>query len=282
MLPMLLNPSHVGTYCELMSVTPQQRIALSEGHREPGQLAIKLSDGTAILPVCGVIDYRPSWMTYYGYAVSSLQLRHEFAAMMADDTVKRIVFDIDSPGGMYSGVPELGKEIFASRGVKPTIAVANPSAASGALWIGAAADRFVVLGSGQVGSLGSLIVHTDMSRYYDMNGITHTILRSPVGKADFNSIEPLSDASREHHQSQINAITEEFQAAIAKYRGVNRAAAGKDFGQGRMLSAADAVEVGLCDAVVDSLESVIGKRGAAVKRARLNPRLELAKLHARN
>jgi ClpP class serine protease len=37
---------------------------------------------------------------------------------MESSDVKRVVFDIDSPGGMYNGTPELGDVIAKYQGVK--------------------------------------------------------------------------------------------------------------------------------------------------------------------
>lgn len=282
MIPLLIAPESVSQFAALTQAKRNRRLLLTDGqvvvddgsHR-PLMLAQKLSDGTAIIPITAELDYRWSWLCYYGYYVSTQQVRQEFAALLADDQVKRIVFDIDSPGGVYSGIPELGRDIFASRGQKTTIAVANPMAASGALWVGAACEKFLVLGSGMAGSLGALMLHTDLSRYYDQLGIVNTILRKPDGKADFNSLEPLSDESRKIHQDGIDAIADEFLTAMAKYRGVSKSAAAKDFGQGRMLAGKDAVAAGLCDGLVDSLDTVVGGKSSK-KRARLHPRLELA------
>ena len=232
------------------------------------------------MPIVGPIDYKQSIWTKFGYMTSSQAVREDFNRLMMDDQITRIVFDIDSPGGLYSGLPELARDVFNSRGKKQTVSVANPLAASGALWLGASAEKFYCLGSGQAGSLGSLMMHADYSRAFDSMGITHTILRDPTGKADFNPYEPLSDDSREHHQQVISAITDEFTAAIAKFRGVSKSVAASSFGQGRVLNARDAVSAGLVDGVVDSLQSVLGPRIKAGKRVRLHPRLALARVQA--
>ena len=66
----------------------------------------------------------------------------------------QIIFDLDSPGGVVYGVPELAAKIRAFRNTKPIYAVANSEAGSAAYWIGSAASKFYVTPSGQVGSIG--------------------------------------------------------------------------------------------------------------------------------
>ena len=73
---------------------------------------------------------------------------------MSDPEVKAIVIDVDSPGGTSPGIPELGREIYEARGAKGEgniVAVANSLAASGALWLSTAFERFMVTPSGEAG-----------------------------------------------------------------------------------------------------------------------------------
>ena len=237
-----------------------------------------VSGDTAVIPVHNGIDYRPSIWSDYGYLSSSMAIRADFARLMSDETVSRIVFDIDSPGGLYTGTPELSRDIFNARGKKEVIAVANPMAASGALWLGASAEKFYALGSGQVGSIGALVLHSDWSQYFTNLGITNTILRSPERKADFNSIEPLNEETKAHYQQHVADIADEFVTAVAKFRGKSKKYVSDNFGSGRMLTATQAKEAGLIDGMVDSLDAVLGSKVKTLKRVKLSARLEIARI----
>ncbi len=273
---LLLQPERANTPLILerdkliLEQSPKAQIALGRMPSGAGMVG-----STAVIPVNGIIDYRRSILSDVGMVASSEVIRQDFQQLLADDSVSQIVFDIDSPGGLYSGLPELARDVFDARGTKSTIAVANPMAASGALWLGAAADKFYTLQSGLVGSLGALMLHQDASEMFAANGITNTILRSPEGKADFTSMEPLTDESREHHQQQVEAIAEEFLAFMAKARGVSKGDARQNFGQGRMLDGRAAARAGLVDGIVPSLGSVLGPKRP---KRRLSPRLQIAKL----
>lgn len=236
-----------------------------------------VAGGVAIVPIHEGIDYRPSIWSDYGYLCSSMAVRSDFNRLVNDETIDRIVFDVDSPGGLYTGTPELAKDIYNARSKKETIAICNPMAASAALWIATAASKCYCLGSGEAGSIGALMLHSDMSQYYTAAGIVNTILRSPEDKADFNSLEPLKDESRTHYQAVISTIADEFIATVAKHRGVSKKVVAENFGDGRMLSGPQAAAAGLVDGVVDSLEAVLGTRIKAAKRVKLSYRLELAR-----
>lgn len=271
---LLLDPSAVDRYCALLT----RKHKLEERPKEANEYnRVQTAADIAVLCIHGVLDYRPSFLSDYGYMTSTMQARVQFNQLVQEPSISKIILDIDSPGGLYSGVPEFARDIFEAREKKPIVAVANPMAASGALWIGAAASKFYVLGSGETGSLGALMVHEDDSQYFGGMGIKFTILRSPEAKADFNSLEPLTEESRAHHQSQIEGIADEFLRSVAKYRGVDPRTAATQFGAGRMLLAAKAVEAGLCDGMVNSLSDVIGKRVTARQRPRLHPQLEAAR-----
>jgi ClpP class serine protease len=88
----------------------------------------------------------------------------------------RFSSQIDSPGGALDGVPEFAGEIFATRGRKKVIAIANTIAASAAYWIASSAEELVVTPSGSVGSIGVFAVHEDLSKALDMAGLKVTLL----------------------------------------------------------------------------------------------------------
>ena len=108
----------------------------------------------AVIPIFGVISRRVSIMTLFSGATSSQKLTASIRRAIKDEDVSAIVLDIDSPGGVVPGIPELAAEIRAAREKKPIVAVANSMAASAAYWLAASASEVVVTPSGQVGSIG--------------------------------------------------------------------------------------------------------------------------------
>jgi signal peptide peptidase SppA len=147
------------------------------------------------------------------------------------------------------GAEELGAQIFAARGKKPIAAIANSLAASGAYWICSAARELSVTPSGQVGSIGIMAVHEDWSRAYEAAGITPTIISAGKYKTEGNEFEPLDDTARAALQDSVSSYHRMFLRSVARNRGVSFADVHDGFGEGRVVSAGDALKLGMVDRV---------------------------------
>lgn len=219
----------------------------------------------AVIPVHGPIVQRAGSLDAMSGATSTEAVAHAFREAMADDEIKAVLFDIDSPGGSVFGIEELAAEIYRARGRKPMTAVANSLAASAAYWIATAADRVVVTPSGQVGSIGIVSVHMDESAHMEAEGLRPTVLTTAPYKAEGNRYEPLGDEARTEAIGRMGAYHEMFVDAIARGRSVTAAKVESDFGQGRVVMAQDAVKRGMADRVAtfdQALAELAGSGGA--------------------
>lgn len=201
----------------------------------------------AVLPLTGPIDHRESWFTEWfgGTAVDSWG--RAFDALVADPNIAAIVLDVESPGGSVFGIEELGDKIFAARAQKPIIAVANAYAASAGYWLACQASELVVTPSGQVGSIGVLCVHQDISKMADQLGVKVTFVHAGRFKVEGNPFEPLGDEARARLQAEVDVYYAAFVRAVARGRGVSQTAVRENFGEGRMVLAAEAVRLGMAD-----------------------------------
>jgi len=178
--------------------------------------------------------------------------------LVADSSVKTVVLDMNTPGGVAAGIPETAGRIYRARGKKPIIAVANGMAASAGYWLGTAADKLYVTPSGEVGSVGVFSVHYDQSQAMAAEGVKPTIIKAGKYKAEMNPLEPLTDEARDYEQAVVDEIYAEFLSAVATQRGTSVAKVRSDFGEGRTVSAKKAVAAGMADGVA-TLQQVIGR-----------------------
>lgn len=199
------------------------------------------SRGTAVIGVQGALSQRAELMEFYGLGTSCQTISSALRAALDDDTVSKIVLDIDSPGGSVSGVSELAAEILAARATKPIIAVANSMAASAAYWIGSSCSEFYCTPSGQVGSIGVISQHDDMSVALEIAGVKTTLITAGKYKAEGNPLGPLDPDARRNTQAMIDSYYADFTNAVAKGRGVSVDAVRANMGQGRMLRATEAM-----------------------------------------
>ncbi len=205
----------------------------------------------AVLPMIGGIRHRGG---FFGVSIESF--REKFRAALANPDVKAIVFNVDSPGGTVSGVPELAEEIFQARAQKLIIAVANTFAASAAFWLAAAASRIVVTPSGSVGSVGVFSMHIDQSRMLHDFGLKVTLIAAGRYKVEGNGFSPLTEEAHTQIQKEVNDVYETFISDIARFRGIDVERVLNDFGQGRMVRAKDALRLNMADSI-DTVENVI-------------------------
>lgn len=214
----------------------------------------------AVIPISGALEARPTELGAFLGMSSYEVIGKVFDHFAGDTSVSAIVLDVSSPGGMVYGAPELAEKIYQARGTKPIIAVANPMAASGGYWLAAAADRVVMTPSADVGSVGVITEHVDMSRRYEQAGITITPVHSTASphKGELTDAAPLSDEAKQHLQARADSIHAKFAGDLARFRGVSVQHVNEHFGRGRVVQAKEALAAGMVDRV-GTMEEIIGK-----------------------
>jgi len=219
----------------------------------------------AIIPVRGVIANRMNMMGAISGGTSSEGLSHAISAALTDPAVKAIVLDVDSPGGAVMGADELSAQIFAARGRKPIVAQVDGSAASAAYWIASAAEEVVVTPSGQVGSIGVLAAHDDLSTAVEKAGLRKTVVSAGKYKNEGSPFEPLSEEARAYLQARVDAAYAAFVERVAANRGVSAGAVRNGFGEGRMVDAKLALREGMVDRIA-TMSETLARFGASPAR----------------
>ncbi len=269
---------------------PQEEIAarleaVKHGALGKGQRIAPSSGDIAVIPIQGVIAQRAHLVNgMSGPGGTGMDaLKTEFDAVMKDESVSAIVFDVDSPGGAIYGVQEMARHIASNRGTKRIVAVANAQMASAAYWLASAADEVVVTPSGEAGSIGVYTVHDDLSEALGREGRKQTVIKAGKYKAEGHPSAPLTDEARTAMQDRVNEAYGTFTADVAEYRGVKAADVRNGYGEGRILSAVKAKEAGVVDRIA-TLDDVISrlaspkggpKPGTAKSVKSLRDRLEL-------
>lgn len=193
---------------------------------------------------------------------------------MADPAISAVVLQVDSPGGNVFGVQELSDLIHSYRGQKPIIAHANSLMASAAYWIGSAADEVVVTPSGEVGSVGVVMLHQDVSQAAEKAGVRFSYVYAGRYKVEGNPYEPLGEEARAAFQDSVDGYYAAFVKGLARNRGKTTKDVLEGFGQGRVLSASDALRAGMVDRI-ETFDATLrrvaqGRRGGGGRRAELS------------
>jgi len=191
--------------------------------------------------VFGVLG-QSEWFADTDYA----QIRADIRRASADPNAKTIDIVFDSPGGSCTGLPETADVIRAAGKQKPVRAFVTGIAASAAYWLASQCSTITLTQSGEVGSVGVLDIHADVTKALDNAGVKVTAISSTPEKTERAPFNPLSDAARAHMQSGVNQWYGDFLSAVRRGRGA-RVSQTATFGNGRMLSAKAALDAGMID-----------------------------------
>lgn len=223
-----------------------ERLAETEA-RNAARRAPRVAGSVAVIPLYGSIFPRANLFTEFSGGTSLQAFGSVLSEVANDDKVGSIVLDVASPGGMVDLVPETGELIRQIS--KPIVAVANAQAASAAYWIASQADELVVTPSGEVGSIGVWMAHEDWSRHDGNLGVNTTLVSAGKYKVEANPFAPLSEEARAHMQEVVDFYYGMFTREVARGRGTNVATVRSGFGEGRMVTAPQAVAEGMADRV---------------------------------
>lgn len=235
-------------------------VAVSEQHlARVAQPRDARGGSVAVIPVVGGLMARGMHGSFGGYpGMDSLRARIDAAARNPE--VASIVLDIDSPGGTVSGTAETAASVAAAAQRKPVVAVANSLAASAAYWIGSQATEFVMAPNSLAGSIGVLAIHQNVAKLFERMGVETSVMRSGPRKAEGHPFGPLDDAARDAIQARVDEAAGVFLDAVAKGRKMTRKQAQERFGDGRVMSAREALSTGLADREATLDEVVAGLR----------------------
>lgn len=164
-----------------------------------------------------------------------------------DESVKAIVFRINSSGGSALASDIILREVKLAAEEKPVIASMGDVAASGGYYIACAADRIVANPSTITGSIGVFGLIPNMQEFFNEKlGITFDNVKTNE-LSDFGSIDrSLTKREEQIIQEYVNNVYHTFLEHVAEGRGLPVKSVG-EIGNGRVWSGVEAKRIGLID-----------------------------------
>lgn len=220
----------------------------------------QIENGVAIMPLEGVISKRMNLFTNFSGGTSTQLFERDFKKALADPSVQSILLLVDSPGGSVDGVQELSNLIFESREKKNIIAYTDGMMASAAYWISSAAEKIFISGdTTQVGSIGVVAAHVDISKAEEQMGVKTTEIVAGKYKRIASRYAPLTEEGKTSIQEAVNHIYSVFVNDVARNRGVSEEKA-LSMADGKVFMGKQALEPGLVDGV-STLSDLIDRNG---------------------
>lgn len=197
------------------------------------------------------------------------------------DDVKSIVIRMETPGGSVAASQELAAAVRKLRdGGKIVVTSVANLGASGGYYIASQSDVIVVNGGSLVGSIGVIMEHFEVSELAGRFGVKFDAITSGRMKEIGSVTRPMRADERALIQGVIDDAYEQFRgavlegrsSAIARTLGVEVAdspaieAALDAVADGRILTGAQAVDVGLADEIGDLEDAIdIAQERAGIK-----------------
>jgi ClpP class serine protease len=223
-------------------LSAEQVASLTAASRDNGKMQIVGRE--AVIPVEGVLTERPDWFAAYfgGGNTTYPDIKQAIAEANGSKEIDSITMAFGySPGGSVTGLFSAMDAIRDSE--KPVTATVKGGAMSGAFGLASQAGRIVAADRGtQFGSVG---VAMD-TWVYDGNikEVSIASTGAPKKRPDL-----LTDEGKAVVREELDAIHDVFVESIAEGRGTTTKKVNKNFGQGAMVLAEDALEAGMIDAV---------------------------------
>ena len=219
----------------------------------------QVQDGAALIPLRGVMAPRMNLMSQVSGGTSTELFARDVQAALSDPQVKSIVLLVDSPGGSVGGTQAAAAAVMAARGVKPIATYSDGTMASAAYWVGSAADRvYISSGVDQVGSIGVVASHVDVSQREAQLGMKTTEIVAGRYKRIASQYGPLTESGRQLIQDQVDYLYSLFVGDVAAQRGVSTDKVLADMADGRVFIGQQAIDAGLVDAI-GRIEGVIAE-----------------------
>jgi signal peptide peptidase SppA len=212
--------------------------------------AYEIVDGVAVLPIEGVVAKRANMFMDISGGASMQLIERDLRAALADPAVHSIVLSIDSPGGTVDGTQTLANAVRAGTQQKPIVTLASGTIASAAYWIGSAASAvYITDATTNVGSIGVVAKHMDISAAEKAAGVKTTEIYAGKFKRIASQYEPLSQDGRQSIQDAVDYTYALFVDAVAQQRGVSTDKVLQDMADGRVFIGQQAIDAGLVDGV---------------------------------
>lgn len=267
--PMAMREDHLNALVEQISAN---RFTLPRNRAHAARITEK---GTAIVEIHGVLINRAPIIGSFWGLTAYEGLGEQFRRLATDTNVKRIVLDIDSPGGLVSGIRTCADALEELAGVKAVFAIAHDMACSAGYWLACVAEEFSVTPDGDVGSIGVRGGHVSYARLLDRQGIDITTLKAGATKADHNYADVLAPGAAAEMQFSIERQYDRFVEHVARFRPLSEDEVRAT--DARCWVGQDAVSAGLADRV-ETLDELITRIEADATRVkpRRKPKVDRA------
>ena len=225
--------------------------------------------------VGGIVQHAEGGL-FGGVAMTSDEMVKHFRRIREDDSVKAVVFRVDSPGGSALASDLIWREVKLTAQKKPVVVSMGGVAASGGYYVSCAATYIFAEDTTITGSIGVIGAVANFKGLADWAGITMATFHRGKRAAIVGPYGELTEEGRKVYMKFMHDVYDDFVGRVAGGRKMSREAVAS-VAEGRVWTGRDAKRVGLVDAI-GGIDDAIAK---ARELARLDPDVEVIELPAK-
>ncbi len=196
-------------------------------------------------------DNRVGVVELSGEIMDSRNVVEDLDQFAADQGIDGIVLRIDSPGGAVGPSEDIYSAVLRAKLKKPVIASFGGMAASGGYYAAVGCNKIVSQPSSLTGSIGVVMQIPNFRRVAELVGVDMVTIKAGKMKDVGNSFRDMTDEERSYLQKTASEVHENFMAAVAAGRSMERAKLA-EIADGRVFVASEALKLGLVDFLGDS------------------------------
>jgi protease IV len=206
---------------------------------EPKKIAIVYADGSIMRGKSG-----SSFLD--GKVIGSETLAGALKKIRNDNSIKGVVFRVNSPGGDVFASEEIYRELELIKGQKPVVVSMGGVAASGGYYIACPGDEILASPGTITGSIGVVMGKADLSGFYQKIGVNNETLTRGTHADIRSSTRPATDDERALIEKMLWEYYSDFVNKVTTWRPLDYDSVDA-IGQGRVWTGRQARERGLVD-----------------------------------
>jgi len=214
----------------------------AESPRRTTILSGNPSQTVAVVPLNGLID---------DDAVNRFE--RAIRAIEADEHVKALVLEVDTPGGTVTASDQIYHRILQLKHERklPVVVAMGSLATSGGYYLSCAADEIVAQRTTITGNIGVLLPRYNLSRLAEKHGIEDTSLASTGAtfKNAGSMLKPETPEERAYWLGLIDDAFATFKQVVASGRSAKLKAPMEEVANGKAYTASQSLQMGLVDYV---------------------------------
>jgi len=209
---------------------------------EPNAVKVALITGTGTVQKGG--DDSP---LADGASFSSVRIGKAFRDAVKDDSIKAILFRIDSPGGSYTASDAIWREVANARAAgKPVVVSMGDVAASGGYFAAMQADRIIAQPGTITGSIGVFSGKFVMAELWKKIGVNWDEVHAGRNAPMWSENQGFSPTAWERMNAMLDHIYADFTGKAEKARNISAPDMDK-IARGRVWPGSEAKKIGLVD-----------------------------------